>query len=109
MRRLQPFLIHEIEHVEVQGEFLLKEDMEDFNRDYSVWRRLPDSILKIALKKRLTLEREVLEKRGVSSNEKIHALVDAGMRLMVLSRFYYQESEAYRELIHELYPVQLPW
>lgn len=109
MRRLQPFLIQEISRVEAQGELLLKEDMEDFNRDYSVWQRLPDSVLKVALKKRLTLERDVLEKRGVSSNEKIHAVVDAGLRLMLLARFYYQGSDAYRELIHELYPVQLPW
>lgn len=109
MRRLQPFLIQEISRVEAQGELLLKEDMEDFNRDYSVWQRLPDSVLKVALKKRLTLERDVLEKRGVSSNEKIHAVVDAGLRLMLLARFYYQGSDAYRDLIHELYPAQLPW
>lgn len=109
MGRLRPFLKEEIAHVDALGEFLLKEDMEDFNRDYSVWHRLPDSVLRIALEKRLALERQVLEKRGASSDEKIHAVVDAGMRLMVLARFYYQGSEAYRELIHELYPVQLPW
>ncbi|WP_300667431.1 hypothetical protein [Desulfoluna sp.] len=109
MRRLQPFMDQEIVDVEALGEFLLKEDMEDFNRDYSVWRRLPDSILKMALKKRLTLERQMLEKRGMSSHEMIHAVVAAGMRLVVLAQFYYQGSEAYRELIHELYPVQLPW
>jgi len=109
MRRLQPFKHQEIAQVEALGEFLLKEDMEDFNRDYSVWTRLPDSVLKIVLKKRLALERQVLEKNGASSNEKIHAVVAAGMRLMAMARFYYQGSEAYRELIHELYPVQLPW
>jgi len=109
MRQLLPFNPQEIAQVEVLGEFLLKEDMEDFNRDYSVWSRLPDSVLKIALKKRLALERQVLEKKGLSSNEKIHDVVDAGMRLMVLARFYYEGSESYRELIHELYPVQLPW
>ena len=109
MRRLQPFLSQEIAHLEGQGEFLLKEDMEGFNRDYSVWQRLPDSILKIALKKRLALERDVLERRGSSSEETIHAMVTAGMRLVAVSRFYYEGSRAYRELIHELYPVQLPW
>ncbi|MCG8472108.1 MAG: hypothetical protein MI742_09650 [Desulfobacterales bacterium] len=109
MGRLQPFRVHEIEDVEATGEFLLKEDMEDFNRDFSVWQRLPESVLKIALQKRLVLERKVLEKRGLSSNETIHELVDAGMRLMGLARFYYRHSEHYKELIHELYPVQFPW
>ena len=109
MRQLLPFNSQEIARVEALGEFLLKEDMEDFNRDYSVWSRLPESVLKIALKKRLALERQVLEENGASSHENIHAVVDAGMRLMSLARFYYQSSESYRELIHELYPVQLPW
>ena len=109
MQRLQPFHGQDIAKVEATGEFLLKEDMEDFNRDLSVWQRLPDSVLKVALEKRLSLERKILEKGGVSTQEMIHELVDAGMRLMGLARYYYRQDPTYRDLIQELYPISFPW
>ena len=109
MGRLEPFDGHEIQTAELSGEFLLKEDMEDFNRDVSIWRQLPESVLKLALGKRLFLERRILEKGGASSHETIQELVSAGLRFSLVARFYYHQNPGYRNLIKELYPISFPW
>ena len=106
---LKLFTESQINELSGSGDFLLKEDLEDYNRDVSVCMKLPESTLKKSLEKRLLLEWQVLVHKGVSTKDEISALVEAGLRFIRIARQYYKKCFSLREHIHDLFPIKLPW